>query len=390
MKIAMIHWGFPPVIGGVETHLSILCPELVKRGHEVSILTSTAPKMKKEHTYKGVDVYRNRIMDVKWLKERGFENLRDKIDDVLYDFIEKVKPDVLHAHNMHYISKYHTFALERIAKEKNIPLILTAHNVMDSGLSMRLLLDVKWDKIIAVSDYVKRELKGFGVPSKRIITVHHGVDVQRIRKKRPASLLRKYPILEGKKIIVHPAKTSMFKGSDVSIKAMKRVVKKFPDAFLVLCGTGLIVDWDFKKEKDLAYLDHLIHKMGLQDNILVDSFSIEQMIQLYKLSEFTVYPSTWQEPFGLTMIESMACGRPIIVTRSGGMPEAVEHGKNGFVIDIRNVDQLAKYCLQLLRDDELRKEMGANGRKIVSEKFNKKQMADKTIEVYESVVRRKK
>ena len=72
MKIAMLHWGFPPIIGGVETHLSLLGPELVKKGHAVSLLTGSIGNHKVNHKYNKMDIKRSPLFDLNWLSERGF------------------------------------------------------------------------------------------------------------------------------------------------------------------------------------------------------------------------------------------------------------------------------------------------------------------------------
>ena len=385
MNIAMFHWAFPPTIGGAETHLSILCPELVKQGYDVSLLTSINGVKKAEHSYKGVKIRRSRLMDLNWLARRGFEGLRNKIDDLFFSFIEENKPDIIHAHNMHYYSELHAYTLEKIAKEKNIPLILTAHNVWDSGLFLRLSLDVKWNKIIAVSDFIKKELEGIGVPPKKLVTVHHGIDIKNFKRKRGKRILKKFPELNDRRIILHPARTVLEKGCDVSIKALKLIKKKFPDILLVLCGTKHVIDWESRQEKDIAYLLHLINRLGLEDNILMDSFSREQMIGLYQLAEFSIYPSSFEEPFGLTIIESLSCGKPMIVTDCGGMPEVIKNGENGIVIKRKDYNALAQKSLYLLKNEQTKQELGKNGRKMVEERFTAEDMVKNTIDVYKEV-----
>lgn len=385
MNIAMFHWAFPPTTGGVETHLSILCPELVKNGYNISLLTGSNGASKTEYSYKGVKVKRSRLMDLNWLARRGFEGLRNKIDELFFSFIEENKPDIIHVHNMHYYSELHTYTLEKIAKEKNIPLILTAHNVWDSGLFLRLSLDVKWNKIIAVSDFIKRELDGIGVPSKKLTTVYHGIDIKNLKKKRGKRILKKFPELKDRRIILHPARTIIEKGCDVSIKALKLIKKKFPDILLILCGTRHVVDWESRQEKDIAYLLHLINRLGLEDNILMDSFSREQMINLYQLAEFSIYPSSFEEPFGLAIIESLSCAKPMIITDCGGMPEIIKNGENGFIIKRKDYSALAQKSLCLLKSEQLRQELGRNGKKLVEEKFTIEEMTKNVIDIYKEV-----
>ncbi|KPK42330.1 MAG: hypothetical protein AMJ78_02980, partial [Omnitrophica WOR_2 bacterium SM23_29] len=107
LNIAQMHWGFPPIIGGVETHLTIILPQLVKFGHRVSLLTGTAEGAKTRYKYEGVDIYRIPIMDLNWLYKRGLEGIKDEVYSVFTSFLNKSKADVIHVHNMHYFSKVH-------------------------------------------------------------------------------------------------------------------------------------------------------------------------------------------------------------------------------------------------------------------------------------------
>ncbi|MCK5178541.1 MAG: glycosyltransferase, partial [Candidatus Omnitrophica bacterium] len=105
LNIAHLHWGFPPVIGGVETHLTILLPTLVELGHNVSLLTGSAEGAKIDDEYRGVKILRAPIMDLNWLVQRGLHGIEKEVVQVYSKFIDRQKPDILHAHNMHYFSR---------------------------------------------------------------------------------------------------------------------------------------------------------------------------------------------------------------------------------------------------------------------------------------------
>jgi glycosyltransferase involved in cell wall biosynthesis len=324
-------------------------------------------------------------MDLNWLYERGLKGLEREIGEVFSSFIDGAEPDVIHAHNLNYFSEHHGRILERIAGERDIPLVLTAHNAWDDNTFLDLTLDIKWDRIIAVSEFIRRELTGVGVPEDKVVTVHHGIDLQRF-KEAQVGLRDRYPQLEDKRIIFHPARMGLAKGCDVAVKALRIIKEEFPDVLLVFTGTKNIIDWGATQQKDIAYVLHLIRRLGVEDNVFANVFSFEEIVGLYKASEFSIYPSSFEEPFGLTMLESMACGRPMIVTDSGGMPEVVKDGVNGFVIGKKNYQELAQRCSQLLKDGELRKELGERGRKIVEERFTDERMVKDTLRVYEETI----
>ena len=151
MKIAMIHWGFPPIIGGVETHLIFLMPELVKMGHKVTLLTGAANGSPEQFDFKGAKIYRSKFYDLNWLFKSNFQDVDDNVLEVTVDYLDKVKPDIIHTHNMHYFSRYHINVVEHYAREHKIPLVLTAHNSWKDKLFLDLTCKIAWDKIIAIN-----------------------------------------------------------------------------------------------------------------------------------------------------------------------------------------------------------------------------------------------
>jgi glycosyltransferase involved in cell wall biosynthesis len=176
------------------------------------------------------------------------------------------------------------------------------------------------------------------------------------------------------------------KGCDISVKAMKLIAKKFPNSCLVLAGTRNIVDWGTTQQKDIAYIVDLIHELGLENNIFIEMFSLDEMVDLYAIAEVCFYPSTVGEPFGLTMLESLASGKPMIVTNSGGMPEVIQDGINGYVVPVRDYEAVATKAITLLDDNHLRERIGATGRKISELRFSKEIMAESNIKIYEDVL----
>ncbi|MBU1863091.1 MAG: glycosyltransferase family 4 protein [Candidatus Omnitrophica bacterium] len=383
LRIAQMHWGFPPIIGGVETHLCILLPTFVEMGHTVSLLTGSVQGEPQEVNYKGVHVQRTPIMDLNWLFKRGLIGIEQEVTDVFTTFINKHKPDIIHVHNMHYFSKAHAQILERLTLKKGIPLFLTAHNVWDDMLFFELTTEIKWTHIIAVSHFIEKELIGIGCNQRNITTVHHGVDEKIFHPAiNPNKIFKKYPQLQGKQIFFHPARMGWAKGCDVSIKALRLVKARVPNAMLILAGTKNIIDWGLSQQKDIAYMVHLIEKLKVRDNVLLDFYSLEDMPQMYAASDVCIYPSNAFEPFGLTMLEAMACAKPMIVTKMGGMPEIIQDGINGYVVPPKDYEQLASRIVQLFGDAELRARLGRVGRNMVETSYTRQVVTKGTLDLY--------
>lgn len=391
LNIAHMHWGFPPIVGGVETHLSMILPQMVHLGHNVSLLTGSAEGAKVRYSYKGVKIRRTPLMDLNWLYERGLLDLKKEIVKMFEDFIREFNPHIIHCHNMHYFSEVHIRTLQQLAAERNIPLVLTAHNVWDNLLFLELTLKIKWAHIIAVSHYIKRELIGAGCSDKKITAIHHGINADKFRPNIDTrSLRKKYPELKDKRVIFHPARVGLAKGCDVSMKALRIIKERFPNVLLVMAGSKNIIDWGSTQQKDIAYLVGLVKVFRLEKNVLIDAFTLDEMAQLYGLAEVCMYPSSSGEPFGLTMLESLASGKPMIVTDAGGMPEIIQDGITGFVIPVRDFESLASRIIQLLNNENLRERFGYTGRRMVLSHYTDEIVTKNNIEIYRKVLREKR
>ncbi|MCD4813618.1 glycosyltransferase family 4 protein [bacterium] len=391
LRIAQIHWAFLPVIGGVETHLTILMPELIKNGHKISLLTGSLRDSPEEEDYFGVRVQRSPYMSLDYLLQHDAELLQKEIEKTLANFIARFKPDVVHAHNLHYFTFIHAQVLSRLCREKGIPLILTAHNAWNDIQFLKLSRDIAWDHIIAVSHFIKREMLSVGCLEEKVTVIHHGLDVDLFKPGiNPESILTRFPQMRNKRIVFHPARLGLAKGSDVVVKAFRRVREKFRDALLVLAGSNNIVDWEQTQKKDITYILDLIKYFGLKKNVLIDSFHLSEMPSLYSVSQVVVYPSSGPEPFGLTLLESIAMAKPMIVSNMGGMPEIIREGICGYVVPVHDSETLAARIQQLLGDDKLRQRMGLNGRALVSDHFSKSLMCRNHEGVYYQAVAEKK
>jgi hypothetical protein len=382
MRIAHLHWAFPPTIGGVETHLFHLFPELTKKGHKVFLLTSGAKGRKEREIWEGSIIISNELMDLNRLnvykvKDRNFYS---RVYSLFESFLDEASPDLIHAHNFHYFSQEHAEAIAELAIRRNIPLVLTAHNVWDDDLFLRLTLEIPWKKIIAVSKYIKKELTWIGIPDDRVEVVYHGIDYTLY----PGN--GKMVSLKPHNVILHPARSSIAKGTDTAIKALRIIKERIKDVTLILCGVGNIVDFHGIQKKEIEYFMSLAESIGISENIKWGNFTIQDMIRLYSEVNVVIYPSTFEEPFGLVTLESMASELPIVVTNVGALPEIINDGKWGYVVGRKNAGELAEKCITLLENPQLNRKLGRAGREAVLKNFTKQIMAENTLKVYEEVL----
>ncbi|ROR03437.1 glycosyltransferase family 4 protein [Desulfosoma caldarium] len=383
MKVAMLHWAFAPIIGGVETHLAMLGPDLVRDGCQVALLTGAVDGRPSEESWQGMYVRRTPLMDLNSLTPASIVAHREEIARELADFIRDVEPELVHVHNMHYFSPEHARALGEICRRRSIPLLLTAHNVWEDLLWQKMLAyREQWDGIIAVSNYIKRELIRAGYPAARIDVVYHGIDTEKFRPgdgERPPELI-------GRRVIFHPARMSLAKGSDVVVRAGALIRKEFPDVILVLTGTEKTVDWGSYQQGEVEAVRRLIRDLDMEEHVYIRFLPWHEMPAMYRAADIVVYPSRFDEPFGLVMLEAMATARPVVVSRAGGMPEVVQDGVSGLVVPMGDHEALAEAVLSLLRDPALAKSLGERGRHEVERAFTKELMVARTLSLYRRVL----
>lgn len=211
------------------------------------------------------------------------------------------------------------------------------------------------DAVIALTKDMKREIQK--ICNREIIVIPNGIDLERFQNLSREEARNKLQIKADDKIIIFVGSLRPVKGVKYLIKAMKIVRQKEPNARLILIGNGEEKQDLIKLTGDLN-LGNLITFVGEIPN--------EKVPEYMAASNVFVLPSL-SEGFPLVSLEAMACGLPIVVSRVCGLPEIVEDGKNGFLVESGNPEQIAEKVLLLLEDDELRERMSRNNKEKVKD-----------------------
>lgn len=377
MRIAELHWAFPPTIGGVETHLALLGPALVQRNHDVSLLTGQPGGLPDRHILGGVTVVRTPYLDLNRMSSQTFQSLAPAVTQAIHEFLTEFQPDLIHVHNWHYFSEIPLLAVLSWRERHPSRLVLTAHNTWHDELFLQLAqYHHSYDAIIAVSHYTLEDMVRLGYSRARMQVVHHGVSEAWL--KTPANPRYPFANMAGRPVIFHPARMSMAKGSLVVVEAFRQVLKVFPNAFLMLAGSSRTVDWDSVQSREIQVIEDRIRSWGLQDRVGIRTFTWPDILHAYDAASVLVYPSVFPEPFGIVVIEAMARGRPVVISRSGGMPEIVCHGQDGWVVEPNDADALAQAIITILRDHGLATSLGSAARRRVAAHFTTEQMVTQT------------
>lgn len=400
MRIGIIHWGFPPRAGGVEAHLATLCPELMRLGHQVFVLTETMAGLSDEQCACGVKVIRRNELSPANLDkciEEG-KNIYAKVRPLLENFIRTNAIDVIHAHNAHMDFFDFARALTDTCSQNQIPCIIILHNhiFIDRNplTTRRIITECPWTKIVSVSKFIEEEIIK-SVPridKNRLQIIMHGIDLEKFSPltcEEKEKIKQKYNFT-GRNIILHPARIIPWKGIVEAIRAMPKIAERFPESLMVLTGRIKPIH---KDQDEISHynnlVDRTIEELNLKDYVYMGKYTYKDIPSLTKIADVVIYTTIKDEPFGLCPVEAMACGVPAIVTASGGLRESVVNGQTGYIIEKDEKElpaQLAQRAIELFSQPNLRRKMGEAGRERTKAHFALARMAEDFIKVSEEVV----
>lgn len=297
--------------------------------------------------------------------------------------------DIVHTH---FDIPPHPFASLRYAKKKDVPLVVTYHGdwgenyggafretsiALLNKFAVNALLS-RADVIISPSDLYIEKSRFLPKYSDKVVTIPNGTTIQDYRiglSKEECRSCLGLPL--DKRIILFLGYLSPYKGPEILVRALSHIVKDVPEAVVVFAGTGVMR----AELRDLAY------KLGIRDQIIFTGFIEDRLKPLYyKAADVFILPSTMEtECFPLTVLEAMASGAPIVASNIGGIPDAIQNGKNGVLVEPNNVEALSDAIIRVLQDETHTLKMVETARKDVIQ-YSWEHIAERTIEVYRGVL----
>lgn len=371
--IGIVHWAFAPVVGGVETHLVEFVQLLVNRGYKVAVFTGTPDACGTG----GVDFIYSEYLDLERYARRPS---REDEEYLAREFADWLRPElvsrgikVIHGHNLHYFSSVPALALNALQTDLGLSLHHTYHSVWDDLHDIAALCR-SWPGQHVWSYYVRRFcIDRLGVDPQH---TYPGIIMERF------SELPMQPAENGESVILHPARLVEEKGADISVRMVHRLRREGFAVRLILTGPENVVDWKDERSILLKAIEALIGELDLYGAVEFQDASFAQMPHLYQQADLVIYPSRYPEPFGLVPLEAGAAGRPVVVTRVGGLPETVVDGVTGFIVPPDELDALTDRVRSLLVDPSRAQEMGAAGQAHIRQRFDLNRYVDQMIASY--------
>ena len=345
MRILLVSHGYPPTFGGVETYLWDLSHELVRRGHDVVCLVGGQTSSERTG---GVLVERRPELTVAWLcalhageatwhpKAAARDRLVSIVEPVVSDF----SPDVVHIQNGHHFAPE---LAEALFERKRAPILNGVHDHIGNSVYPETLA-WPWAFTLFASEYLRAHLPAPSGPA-RVLKL--GIDLQHFSASGPrnARMMGLEP-----PVIFHPARLLRWKGVHVGLDAFIKVRHELGRGTLVLCDAKRVVDDQREIERYRDELVQTARAAGVYDAVLFLDIPRATIGDAYRASDLVWYPTVDQEPYGLVPLEAMACGIPLVVSRSGGMQETVVDGVTGLTVPCGDDEALALAALRLTRD----------------------------------------
>jgi glycosyltransferase involved in cell wall biosynthesis len=266
-----------------------------------------------------------------------------------------------------------------VSRALRIPYVATWHGFFRPKLS-RTLWPCTGHRTIAISRPVYDHLvRQFRVPSDRVRLIMNGVDVQYFSERPDPDAVRAYGqqagIPPGVPVIGMISRlSSADKGFDVLLKATNQLLGQVPELRVLLVGSG----------PHRIVIERAIRALGLLNRVHVLPGVTDVRVPLALMDAF-VFPVRGREGFGLTLVEAMAAGKPVIASRMGAVPDIVEHGKSGWLVAPDRPQALAEGILHLLRNPAEAAQMGYAAKRRVDHSFHIARVADQVAGVYGEV-----
>jgi len=365
-----------PSVGGSGVIATELGKLLAEMGHEIHFISSSMPfrlnRVDPNIYYHAVEVNQYSVFQ--------YPPYDLALASKMAEVANREKLDILH---VHYAIPHAVCAfLAKNMIHHDIKIVTTLHGTditvlgYDTSLTELIKFGIEQsDAVTAVSEDLVKQTYELVEPKKEIQTVYNFIDERVYHKKDRSELKKQYGIAEDEKVIIHISNFRPVKRTMDVINAFNLVKQEVPSK-LLLVGDGPDSSSNCKLVKELG-LDGDVLFLGKQENVE----------DLLSISDVKLLLSS-KESFGLVLLEAMACGVPCIGTNVGGIPEVIQHGENGFLCELGDIDQIAYYTIKLLQDEKLHNEISSRAMEIVETKFHSSKIVDQYLSIYNSLLGR--
>jgi glycosyltransferase involved in cell wall biosynthesis len=397
MRIAMITpHGDPlgklgePDTGGQCVYVKELSKHLGKLGAEVDIFTrQRGGRREIEQISENVRVIRIECGPEGFIPKEKLMPYLPEFTEKVADYVEKRQYDIIHTHYWDG-----GFVGLKLKERFRVKLVHTSHSLgvlkakalgnfepYKERIALEKEIYGKSDAIIATTKIEKNDIATlYGIDESKIYVIPIGVDTTFYKPMGTKGKLKKDLNLPQIPLVFALARLDPRKGLDLLIKSVPYIKKHYNGDFLVLISTGTGAK---EEEKEMNKLLTLIRELDVEKEIkIIPAIKpIDLVPKYYSAADVFVLPSPY-EPFGIVMLEAMACKAPMVATKFGGPAEVIQDGYDGFLVDPKDSGEMGKKIAELLRDDKKRELFAERAYKKVMEKYSWSSVAKEVLSLF--------
>lgn len=394
MRVLMLSWEYPPnVVGGLGSHVADLLPALDRLGCHVELVTPRWRGGPRRDNLSGGSLVHRVDPPVAELNDflpdvRATNVSLQNVAEVLFDATGPF--DLVHVHD--WLVCFSGIAVKHFNK---VPMLATIHATERGRTGGALYNDLNeavngnewwltyeaW-RVIITTHYMADQCRDyFGVPWDKMDIVPNGVYTERFdqlpaRGSEELFAFRRRYARDDEQIVYHVGRLVGEKGAHLVVDCAPAVLAQVPSAKFVVAGRGPM----------LEMLQARVVAMGLADRFFFTGFiPDEERDLLYRAADVAVFPSLY-EPFGIVALEAMAAQTPVVVSKSGGLAEVVEHNETGIHVWSDDADSLAWGIVHTLVHWDWSLARVANAYARAQSIYNWDRIAEQTVAVYDRVV----
>ncbi|KUO72763.1 MAG: hypothetical protein APF77_02025 [Clostridia bacterium BRH_c25] len=310
------------------------------------------------------------VIPVDGMKDKSFDAAAVSI---MLRIFRKEKPRIVHTHA--------SLSARLAARMAGLKIVNTKHCIDSRKTGVKKLAgaclnNLLCDGIIAVSAAVKQNVADNGMQEGKISVIYGGISpVRELGPEEKSRVRQKWGIGAEDIVVGMAARLAGVKGHKHFLAAAEIISRDKGNVKFLIAGTG-------PEEQELK---ELVKRQGLTEQVIFTGF-IENIFEIFNIIDINVI-SSLSEALCLSLIEGMCVGKPSVGTNTGGIPEVVKDGYNGYLVPVGDSVMLADAILKLVRDPELRKSMGDKGKELVVGHFTADAMARGIEELYESILK---
>lgn len=375
--------------GGMEVHADLIAKGLADHGYQVTVLTTRHPGDIEEEVKDGVKIFY--LKDSRSGKYSGAWHKQAAKKLLELNEIKKIDLVFSESGGAFYLLR------KKINRKLNLPVVVVMHGIFFNELKTRFNLGLSLRNILAIGYYVLVYLftdlicipraeaiiatsneqnhlirKFYFLPENKVFTVFNGIDI----RVGPAdsNLKKNLGFAAGDKIILSVARLKREKGLHVILQSLPEILVDIPNVKLLIVGDG-----EYRE-----YLENLATELGLLGKVIfAGAVPYEELGKYFHLADVFVNSTIRENGYDLTIIQGMAYGKPVVVSRLKSLTGVIADGKNGFLVGRGEVKELSLTVRKLLQDPKMMDLIGKAAQAQAQALYSVGSMVDNTIKVFE-------